>query len=215
MSLLGERVAMHRYLLLFLLSFVTVGAHSAPEMKEGQQYQLLASPLPVAHPGKIEVVELFWYGCSHCFHFEPLIAEWLKTKPADVEFRRVPAVFAQNWVPHARAYFAAEALGALDKFHTSLFRALHEEDKKIFDEESLIKFAAGTGINESEFRSAYAGFAIDGKVKQAMAYTRDSGITGVPSIIINGKYRTGAQLAGGQDQVLKVVNFLVDKERAH
>jgi len=206
---------MRRVIVSLLLGLLAFGATAAPEFKEGQQYQLLAAPLPVAKPGKIEVVELFWYGCPHCFHFEPQIAEWLKTKPKDVEFRRVPAVFQQNWVPHARAYFAADALGVLDKYHAPLFRGIHEENRKLFDEDSLIKFAVSQGINENDFRSAYTGFAIDAKVKQAMLYTRDSGITGVPSIIVNGKYRTGAQLAGGQDQVLKVVNFLVDKERTH
>ncbi|MSR13973.1 MAG: thiol:disulfide interchange protein DsbA/DsbL [Gammaproteobacteria bacterium] len=205
---------MTRVLIASLLVVIAACAHGADEFREGEHYQLVAKPLSVKSPDKIEVVELFWYGCPHCFHFEPLLKAWLKTKPGDVEFRRIPALFAENWVPHARAFFAAEALGALEEFHSPLFRAIHEDDKKIMDEESLIAFAASVGVSSSSFSEAYAGFAIDGKVKQAMAYTRDSGITGVPSVIVNGKYRTGAQMAGGQDKVMDVVDFLIEKERA-
>ena len=205
---------MPRLLLASLLTLVALSAPCAETYREGEHYQLLATPLAVQDPSKIEVVELFWYGCPHCFHFEPLLSKWLATKPANVTFRRIPAIFAENWVPHARAYFAAEALGVLDKFHAPLFRAIHEEAQKIFDEAEIIRFAGHHGIDEADFKSAYTGFAIDGKVKQAMQYTRESGITGVPSIIVNGKYRTGAQMAGGQDAILKVIDFLVAKERA-
>ncbi len=205
---------MTRILLACVLALASAQAYCVEKFRQGEHYQLLAKPLAVKTPGKIEVAELFWYGCSHCFHFEPLISEWIKTKPDDVEFRRVPAVFAENWVPHARAFFAAEALGALDTFHVALFRAIHEDEKRIFDEESLTAFAGEVGIPSDSFHEAYVGFGIDGKVKQTMMYTRDSGITGVPSVIINGKYRTGAQMAGGQDKVLEVVDFLIEKERA-
>ncbi len=186
---------------------------AAEEFVEGKHYQLVATPLAVQDPSKIEVTELFWYGCPHCFHFEPEIAAWLKTKADDVNFRRIPAVFAQNWVPHARAYFAADALGELERFHKPLFDALHEEEQKIFDEEAIIAFAGKVGLQEADFRAAYTGFSVDGKIKQAMKYSRDSGITGVPAIIVNGKYRISAQTAGGQDKMLKVVDFLVAKER--
>lgn len=205
---------MPRFLLASLLALVVLNAPCAEQYREGEHYQLIATPLAVQDPSKVEVTELFWYGCSHCFHFEPLLSKWLKTKPENVVFRRIPAVFAENWVPHARAYFAAEALGVLDRFHSPLFKAIHEEAQKIFDEASLIQFAAQQNIDEADFRSAYTGFAVDGKVKQATLYTRGAGITGVPSVIVNGKYRIGAQMAGGQEAVLKVVDFLVAKEEA-
>jgi protein dithiol oxidoreductase (disulfide-forming) len=204
---------MARLLIASLLLLVAAGAYSAGEFREGEHYQVLQKPLAVKTPGKIEVVELFWYGCPHCFHFEPLISQWLKTKPEDVEFRRVPALFAENWVPHARAFFAADALGQLENFHSQLFKAIHADAKPIMDETSLINFAAQAGLPSPSFREAYTGFAIDGKVKQAMAYTKESGISGVPAVIVNGKYRTGAQMAGGQDKVMAVVNFLIEKER--
>ncbi len=197
-----------------LIALVGMPAFAADTYQEGKHYEVISPPVPTASTDKIEVVELFWYGCGHCFSFEPLVHDWLKTKPADVEFRQIPAVFAPNWVPHARAFYAAAALGVSDKLHRPLFDAIHVDERKLFTEESLVKFADEVGIPKAEFADAYASFAIDGKIKQAMLATRDYGINGVPSVIVNGKYRVTATLAGGQKDMLKVVNFLVDKERA-
>ncbi len=197
-----------------ILAFTGPVAFAAETYQEDKHYQIVTPPVPTATPAKIEVVELFWYGCGHCFSFEPLVQAWLKKKPDDVEFRRMPAVFAPQWVPHARAYYAAAALGATEKLHRPLFDAIHVDERKVFTEESLVRFAAEVGIPKAEFTEAYASFAIDGKIKQAMLATRDYGIDGVPSVIVNGKYRVTASLAGGQEAMLKVVDFLVDKERA-
>lgn len=206
---------MRRLLSSFLLAALVVAtAAGAEEFKEGKHYQLITPAVPTANAEKIEVVEMFWFGCGHCFHFEPMIDAWLKKKPDDVEFRRIPAVFAQNWVPHARAFYAATALGQEEKLHRPLFDAIHVDERKLFTEDALLKFATEVGLPEQDFRAAYDSFAIDGKVKQAMLATRDYGIDGVPSVIVNGKYRVTASLAGGQDRMLKVVDFLVDKERA-
>ena len=141
-----------RFFLPLLLCLFTIGCQADAEFHEGKQYEVLATPIATQAANKIEVVELFWYGCPHCFHFEPEITAWLKKKPADVNFRRVPAVFDPRWVPHARAYFAAEALGVLDKFHGPLFKAIHEEEQKIFDEQSLLKFAGTVGIDRRRRR---------------------------------------------------------------
>lgn len=187
---------------------------SAAEYQEGKHYQLISPPAPTTSSEQVEVVELFWYGCGHCYSFEPVLEAWLKKKPEGVNFKRIPAVFAQNWVPAARAFYAATALGATDKLHRPLFDAIHVDQRKLFDEESLIKFAAEVGIPEDEFRAAYDGMTIDGKVKQAMFATRDYQIDGVPSMIVNGKYRVSASMAGSQKAMLKVVEFLVDKEKA-
>ena len=187
---------------------------AADKYREGEHYQLISPPVPTTAKDGVEVVELFWYGCGHCFTFEPILEDWLKQKPEGVSFRRVPAVFAQNWVPHARAFYAAAALGVSDKLHRPLFDAIHVDGRKVFSEDSLISFASEVGIPEDEFRQAYDGFAIDGKVKQAMLATRDYQIDGVPSVIVAGKYRVTASMAGGQAEMLKLVEFLVDKEKA-
>ncbi len=195
--------------LLALCAFVAV---SAENFEEGKHYVQLATPLPTQDPAKVEVIELFWYGCPHCFHLEPTMGKWEKTKADYVDFRRMPAVFSQDWTPHARAFYAAEALGGLDKLHAPLFKALHVENRKIFNEESLLRFGAEQGLDAEDFTAAYTGFAVDGKAKQAMQYTRSSGITGVPAIIVNGKYRVSVQSAGGEQELIEVINFLTAKE---
>jgi thiol:disulfide interchange protein DsbA len=203
---------MMRLMLAALLALCTLGATAADSFEEGKHYALVATPLPTQDASKVEVVELFWYGCPHCFHLEPTMAEWEKTKADYINFRRMPAVFSQDWTPHARAFYAAEALGGMDKMHTPLFKALHVENRKIFNEEALLRFGAEQGLDEEDFTAAYTGFAIDGKVKQAMQYTRSAGITGVPAIIVNGKYRVSVQSAGGEKELIEVINFLAAKE---
>ena len=201
--------------LLALLAFLCLPALAiaADAFEEGTHYQPVSPAVPVAEPGKIEVVELFWYGCPHCFHMEPLVAEWLKAKQEGVVFRRVPAIFAQQWVPHARAFYAVDALGQLERFHRPLFDAMHQDKRMIMNEDSLTDFAKEVGIDGGQFRQAYDGPSVDAKVKKAMLLTRDYGIDGVPSFIVNGKYRITASMAGSQEGILKVVDFLIEKER--
>jgi thiol:disulfide interchange protein DsbA len=200
-------------LLGFALLALSATTCAAERYLEGKHYKPVSPPAATAGGDGVEVVELFWYGCGHCFSFEPILSAWLDKKPEGVDFRRVPAVFAENWVPHARAFYAAAALGASDKLHRPLFDAIHVDARKLFNEDSLIAFAAEVGIPEADFRQAYDGFAIDGKVKQAMLATRDYQIDGVPSLIVAGKYRVTASMAGSQAEMLKVVEFLVAKER--
>jgi thiol:disulfide interchange protein DsbA len=198
--------------------FCLAGAQIAPaadEFVEGQHYERIKPEVSTDSGEQIEVVEVFWYGCPHCFSFEPYITKWTESKPADTAFRRVPGVFAQNWVPHARAYYTAEILGVLDKIHHALFTAIHDEKRKINTEDRLTEFFATHGVPEGEFLEVYGSFAVDAKVRQALADTRAYGITGVPSVIVNGKYRTSARQAGNYEALLKVIDSLVDKERAN
>jgi thiol:disulfide interchange protein DsbA len=185
-----------------------VSAQSA--FVEGEQYAPVDKQQSVEADGKIEVVEVFWYGCPHCFDFEPHLTAWLAQLPDDVSFRRVPAVFRRSWVPHARAYYAAEMLGVLDKFHKPLFDAIH---RPLHDEEALVAFAAEQGIDEKAFREAYDSFGVDALVRKAALLSREYGIPGVPSIVVNGKYFSSGGMAGSYPELLKVVEFLVDKER--
>jgi thiol:disulfide interchange protein DsbA len=185
---------------------------SATEFRAGEHYELITPPLPTANADKVEVVELFWYGCPHCFAFEPSVEEWLAHKPDYVEFVRMPAVFARQWEVHARAFYAAQQLGVLDLVHRPLFEALHLEKRRIFTEDQLAEFFGEHGVSEEEFRAAFDSFDVDTRTRQAISLTRSYGISGVPSIIVNGKYRTSAQQAGTYEQLLKLVDFLADKE---
>ncbi|MGR8946451.1 MAG: thiol:disulfide interchange protein DsbA/DsbL [Gammaproteobacteria bacterium] len=181
---------------------------------EGQHYERVSPAVQTGVEQGIEVVEVFWYGCPHCFEFEPHINEWKANKADDVIFRRIPAIFNQNWVPHARAYYAAEVLGVLDIIHPALFKALHEKRHRIYNEESLRQFFIDNGVSGEDFDNAYNSPGVDTKTRQAMAATRDYGITGVPAMIVNGRFWTSARLTGDFEGMLKAVEHLADKERA-
>jgi thiol:disulfide interchange protein DsbA len=184
-----------------------------PRYVSGRHFQPIKPPQPVATPGKLEVIEVFWYGCPHCYDFEPYIDRWQAGKPSDVELRRMPAVFRKEWQVHARAYYAAEALGVLDKVHAALFKALHEEKHRLGDEASLAAFFGEHGVKPEDFSGAFNSFAVEGKVTQAMQLVPKYGVTGVPAVVVNGKYLTSASMAGSFDETLKVIDFLLDLER--
>lgn len=185
-------------------------ASASDELQPGRHYDLIEPPAETAvGAGKVEVVELFWYGCPHCYQFEPVIEQWLEGKPDHIEFVRMPAVFAPNWEVHARAYYAAEQLGVLERVHEPLFDALHRERRKVFTEDQLAAFYAELGVPEADFRAAYNSFDVDKKARRAAALTRKYGIGGVPAIVVDGKYRTSTQQSGGSyENLLKIAETL-------
>jgi thiol:disulfide interchange protein DsbA len=190
----------------------SVFAVQAWAVDEGIDYVELPAPQPTETGDKIEVLEVFMYSCPHCFHLEPTIAEWLKTKPANVEFRRMPAVFGPKVEPHARAFYAAELMGVLDDFSVALFDALHVNKQGVWDEEALVKLAGDNGIDPGEFRKAYNSFFVRMKVNRAAEMGRRYGVDGVPAMIVNGKYRTSPSQTGGNDKMMLVVNHLIGVE---
>jgi Protein-disulfide isomerase len=177
-------------------------------------YENVTPVQPVQNPDKIEVIEFFWYGCPHCYSLEPSVAAWLKTKPANVEFIRQPAVFSELWGKHAKAFFTAEALGVSEKVHADFFDAIQNKKQKLTSEDELAKFFAAHGVKDDDFRAAYNSFLVDAKMRQAETMGPRYGITGVPAIIVNGKYRVTATTAKSQDNMLKVTNDLIQQESA-
>lgn len=190
-----------------------VVASAAANYKEKIHYELVQPPQPTTTKDKVEVVEMFWYGCPHCNALEPYVERWLKRKPENAEFVRIPAVFRPSWELHARAFYTAEILGVLDKTHSAMFEAIHNQKRHLNTEEELMKFFAEHGVKNDDFKRVFHSFAVEAKVRRAKDLSQRYGIKGVPAIIVNGKYRTGAQLAGGNANIFKVVNFLVDKEK--
>lgn len=180
---------------------------------EGPGYVTLPQPVATATGDQVEVVEVFWYGCPHCWHLEPLMGAWVGTLPAGVAFRRLPAT-GPRWEPHARAYYAAESLGKLDVFHSALFKAMQVDHRPIFKEDDLVKFAEEIGIDPKAFRAAYHSFMVETKVNKATDLNTRYGIDGVPAVIVNGKYRTSPSQTGGPEPMLEVLNTLVAQELA-
>ena len=176
----------------------------------GQDYQVVAKPVKVEKPGKIEVREFFWYGCGHCFKLEPHMQTWLKKLPKDVRFVRTPAAMNPVWEQAARAYYVSEALGVRKKTHLTLFHAIHDQNQPILEQPALAKFYTQFGIPEAKFNSTYKSFAITSKIAQAQDLAKRYQLSGVPAVTVNGKY-----IVQGEDaKVTQVVDYLIEKERA-
>lgn len=205
---MGRLIKIVLTLLIFSIPHISVFA-APPD----QQYKEVRPAQPTEVEGKIEVLEIFWYGCPHCYDFEPYLSQWLQSKPEDVNFRRMPGIFNQNWIPHAKAYFTALKMGVLDKVHRSLFDAIHKEKRRIFSDEELMDFVVELGIDGDEFSRIYNSNEINTKIKQAFVMGQRYGVTGVPAIVVNGKYLTSGSYTKSYENLLKVVDILVDKER--
>jgi len=204
-----------RKILFIGLSLLLVPSVSlaASNFKEGVEYQLIEPPQPTQDPARIEVVEMFWYGCPHCYQLEPFVKEWKKTQAEDVDFVQMPAMLGPRWELLARAYYTAEILDVLDKVHTPLFETIHEKRKSFRNEADLQKFFAEYGVDEETFRNTYRSFAVVTKVNRSRQLTQRYGVTGVPAIVVNGRYRTSPGTAGSKALTFKVVDELIARER--
>ncbi|MCM8854347.1 MAG: thiol:disulfide interchange protein DsbA/DsbL [Candidatus Thiodiazotropha sp.] len=165
-----------------------------------------------ASEGKVEVIEFFWYGCPHCYHMEPQLEEWLKNKPENVEFIRIPAPLNSKWTVHAQFFYAAEILGLTEKLHNPLFSAIHDKKRKLYDKDSLIDFAVEHGADRQQFIDALNSFGVYVKVQNARKLGQRYQLDGVPAIGINGKYKTSGSLAGTYSKMFEIVTQLVSKE---
>jgi len=178
-----------------------------------KHYEEIESPLSTDNADTIEIVEFFWYGCPHCFQFEPYISEWKKTKPDNVEFVLAAPALGPSWKVHSQAFYSAQVLGVLDKFHEPMFNAIHVEKKAMRKPKDIIKLAESLGIDGKKFGKTMKSFSVDAKLRQSAQLARDAGISAVPTVIINGKYRTSGSIAGGSyENVIKVINELIAKE---
>lgn len=178
---------------------------------EGQHYLRLATPMPALAPSaaKHEVVELFWYGCSHCNDFDPYLNIWQANTRADVNLVRVPAIFNPRWEQHARAFYALELMGDLEKVHTLIFEAIHDQGRSLHNVGSMARFLGSHGIDEDKFREAFDSFVVETKINRAKQLIRDYQVTGVPAIIVDGKYKVTGSTAGGYQNVIGVIQSLI------
>jgi thiol:disulfide interchange protein DsbA len=168
------------------------------------QYGELNPPQPVETQGKIEVIEFFWYGCPHCYSLEPYIESWLKKLPADVQFRRVPAVFNSRWAHDAAIFYTLEAMGVLDKLHRPLFDAIHKSNLRTDNEAALSEWLQKNGVDPKKFEATYKSFGVQSRTKRAIRLTSDFRIDGTPAMAVHGRYTVSAS-----DTMLDTVNELV------
>ena len=180
----------------------------------GTHYTELRAPVNTNDASKVEVIEAFWYGCSHCFRFEPLIVNWENNIPDDVEFVRFPAMWNGLMKVHAQIYYAAEALDALDVVHEHVYNAINIEGNRLQNERQIGALFAKYGVSEADFEAAFNSFSVRTKVNQAEQRMEDYEIRSTPNMIVNGKYLiTTGENVRTQQEMLEVVDFLVEKER--
>jgi thiol:disulfide interchange protein DsbA len=186
----------------------------ASRFKEGTHFQKIvpAQPTSVA-PGKVEVVEVFWYGCGHCFALDPAIESWRgKNKPPYVEFVRVPAMWNDGLRMHARLFYTAELLGKLDELHTLMFREINVNGNMLNTVEKISAFFRQHGVSAEEFQKAFSSFAVESKLQRADVLNRRYRVQSVPMVVINGKYSSDLGTAGGEQPLFALINELAAYE---
>ena len=192
-----------------LLMLLGMGSALAQQPVVGRDYTLISPPQPTAGGKTIEVLEFFWYGCVHCYNLEPSLQAWLKRKPADVEFRPVPAAFDASWLPLARAYYALDAMGVVAKYHEALFTAIHRDHQKALlgDSRALADWLGGKGLDKQKFLDTYNSFAVNGRTQRTIDLTRSYDIPGTPALVVNGKYLTSPSMMVTPDNKISYERF--------
>ena len=182
----------------------------AQEFVEGVHYQKLDVPVETQDAAAIEVVEVFSYACVHCKTFDPSLEAWKTGLPEGVQFRRVPAIFDKTWEWFAQAYYAAEVLGVSDQVHTPMFVAIHDQGVDLRDPTLMAAlFEQAADVPPAEFTQVVNSFGVRSRVQQAQAHGRAYGITGVPTLVVDGRYKVDGRMAGNNSNMLAVVELLV------
>jgi len=181
-------------------------------LQEGNQYIRLKSPQPVETGKKIEVIEFFSYGCPHCGELEPFLQGWLKTMPADVQFRRIPVMFQDRWVPLAKIYYTLEALGEEARLSPEVFTALHGKGLSLWQDKTFFDWAASQGLDRKKVEDMYNSFGIGGKVNRARLAAQAYQVQSVPLVIVDGKFQTNR--IGSHGAMPAAIDALVAKARA-
>ncbi|ASJ70266.1 thiol:disulfide interchange protein DsbA/DsbL [Granulosicoccus antarcticus] len=176
-------------------------------------YDLINPPQNTSTPDQVEVIEFFWLGCPHCYSFEPSISAWEESKPDNVAFIREAPPLNPSWEQHSRAFYAAQLMGHEEVFVKAMFNAIHEERKNMRNPEVIAELAATLGMDKDKFRKTMDSFGVQTKLNRSMQLAKAAGLSGVPSVVINGKYLTGASLAGGNDGIINVINETIAIEK--
>jgi thiol:disulfide interchange protein DsbA len=199
---------------------IVLAANSAPaaatnwQFKEGEHFNTLTSAQGTSSAaGKIEVAEVFWYGCSHCYNLEPILTEWVKKLPADVSFVRIPVMWNPANEIHGRVYYTAEALGKLDVINPAMFKAIHVENRPLTEEAAIREFFAQNGVSEADFNKTFRSFAVESQLKRAKDLTVKYRVRGVPLLVVDGKYTTDGPKIRSHQDLLAVTEELIQRER--
>ncbi len=180
----------------------------------GEDYKVLDTPVETSvDEGQIEVTEVFWYGCPHCYKLEEPLNAWVEDLPDDVTFQRIPATMGDTWTAHARAFYAAQQLGILDKVHSDFFDAIHQQGQRLTDPDDIAAFFSDYGVSESDAKQALSSFGVKSQINQAHAKMRAYELMGVPALVVDGHYVVTARTAGSLENMPQIAGALIDKVR--
>jgi thiol:disulfide interchange protein DsbA len=199
-----------------VLSFAAGGAFA--QLTPGKDFVAVTPPQPTESGNKVEVIEFFSYACPHCSTLEGPLNAWLKRKPADVEFKRVPTVFHESWAPYARLYYTLEALGLVDKLHGEVFKAVHDQKVRLQDPKVMADWIAGKGVDRQKFTDTYNSFTVQSRTKLSNDMSRRYNVEFTPALIVNGRFLTGPSMTNAgpnvdYDRFFKVVDQLIATSR--
>jgi len=197
-------------MLVFAMSAFSSAAHA-----QANGYEELPNPPKKADENRVEVLEYFWFGCPHCYAFEPTINGWAADKPDHVDFVREAPPLNPAWTPHSQAYYASQVLGIQEEFFEPFFNAIHKEKKRLASPKQISKWAGNLGIDgvdEEKFLKTMSSFAVDAKIRRSMEMARADGINSVPSVVIDRRYKTSGSVAGSNERVVDVIRALSEKK---
>jgi thiol:disulfide interchange protein DsbA len=197
-------------LLVAVLAFASAGAAWS---QAGTPYSMLSPPQPTEGGGKIEVIEFFWYGCPHCYAIEPAVNAWLKTAPKDVVFKRVPAFPNESWGQMTVMFYTLEAMGLLDQYHQKVFDAIHKQNVNLANKTKREEWLKANGIDPAKYAEVEKSFTVVTKVARARQMTQSYKVDSVPRFIVNGKYVTSGEQAGGNDKIFPVIDQIAAMAR--
>jgi len=198
------RKALLPFLVLLASAFTANAADYAP----------VSPPQPTESNGKIEVIEFFWYGCPHCYHLESSVNEWLKTKPDDVVFKRVPAYPSESWGELARVFYTVQAMGLLPQMHEKIFDAIHKDGVNLANKKIREQWLAKNGVDPAKYEQVEKSFTVASDLQRAKQMTINYKVDSVPRLVVDGKYYTSGELAGSPERIFSVVDELIAKVRA-
>ena len=193
-----------------------LGGLSPALAQDAGAFRKVRREVPRSTPGKIDVVEFFWYGCIHCYNFEPKVNAWYKKLPSDVVFTKIPIVYQSqrvNFQGHQRLYYTLEAMGKLDMAHSKVFEAMHKDKKQLANDEQIFDFAESLGLKREDFANMFKSFGVNAKCAQAKSIFEAYGADGVPTLGVDGKFFTSASIAGSEDNAIRVAEALIRRQR--
>ncbi len=194
--------------LLALACFTAAAPAQEIRARQNIEYRLIA-PQPVETPGKIEVIDFFWYACPHCNNLQPALERWAERKPADVALRRIPAVLRDSWAQHARIYYTLELLGEVERLHQRVYFSYHVEELHMSKPDVMERWAAANGIDAARWRNAYNSPEVEAGIARARQLSDTYDIQGTPSLVVDGRYLTSSSMVSTYQEMVLVLEDLI------